>query len=88
MRRADNLHVPIVLKSGSLNLLEPSGPVMGLLYKTSDKDTRGRIGESDFNFQKHNSVKSTYRVFKSGRCRPKYKGKGLPRTGHESPEGK
>ena len=22
-----NLHVPIVLKSGSLNLLEPSGPV-------------------------------------------------------------
>jgi hypothetical protein len=25
-------HVPIVLKSGSLNLLEPSGPVMGLLY--------------------------------------------------------
>ena len=30
MRRADNLchlHVPIVLKSGSLNLLEPSGPV-------------------------------------------------------------
>ena len=26
------LHVPIVLKSGSLNLLEPSGPVMGLLY--------------------------------------------------------
>ena len=27
MRRADNLHVPIVLKSGNLNLLEPSGPV-------------------------------------------------------------
>ena len=27
MRRADNLHVPIVLKSGSLNFLEPSGPV-------------------------------------------------------------
>jgi hypothetical protein len=27
VRRADNLHVPIVLKSGSLNLLEPSGPV-------------------------------------------------------------
>jgi hypothetical protein len=29
-RKADNLyhlHVPIVLKSGSLNLLEPSGPV-------------------------------------------------------------
>jgi hypothetical protein len=25
--RADNLHVPNVLKSGSLNLLEPSGPV-------------------------------------------------------------
>ena len=32
MRRADNLHVPIVLKSGSLNLLEPSGPVQGLFY--------------------------------------------------------
>jgi hypothetical protein len=34
VRRADNLatHVPIVLKSGSLILLEPSGPVMGLLY--------------------------------------------------------
>jgi len=27
VRRADNLHVPIFLKSGSLNLLEPSGPV-------------------------------------------------------------
>jgi len=27
VRRADNLHVPIVFKSGSLNLLEPSGPV-------------------------------------------------------------
>jgi hypothetical protein len=26
------LHVPIFLISGSLNLLEPSGPVMGLLY--------------------------------------------------------
>jgi len=24
--------MPSVLKSGSLNLLEPSGPVMGLLY--------------------------------------------------------
>jgi hypothetical protein len=32
VRRADNLHVPIVLKSGSFNLLDPSGPVMGLLY--------------------------------------------------------
>ena len=28
MRRADNLHVPIVLKSGSLNLVQPSGPVL------------------------------------------------------------
>jgi hypothetical protein len=27
-----HLHVLIVMKSGSLNLLEPSGPVMGLLY--------------------------------------------------------
>jgi hypothetical protein len=27
-----HLHVPIVLKSWSLNLLEPSGPVQGLLY--------------------------------------------------------
>jgi hypothetical protein len=27
-----HLHVPIVMKSGSLNLPEPSGPVMGLLY--------------------------------------------------------
>jgi hypothetical protein len=27
-----HLHVPTVLKSGSLNLLEPSGPVMGSLY--------------------------------------------------------
>jgi hypothetical protein len=27
-----HLHVPIVLKSGSLNLLEPSRPVMGLLF--------------------------------------------------------
>ena len=27
-----HLHVPIVLKSGSLNLMESSGPVQGLLY--------------------------------------------------------
>jgi hypothetical protein len=27
-----HLHVPIVMKYGSLNLLEPSRPVMGLLY--------------------------------------------------------
>jgi hypothetical protein len=27
-----HLHVPIVFKSGSLSLLEPSRPVMGLLY--------------------------------------------------------
>ena len=27
-----HLHVPIVLKSGSFNFLEPSGPVLGLLY--------------------------------------------------------
>jgi hypothetical protein len=26
-----HLHVPIVWKSGSLNILEPSGPVMALL---------------------------------------------------------
>jgi len=34
VRKADNLTTlpPIVLKSGSFNLLEPSGPVMGLLY--------------------------------------------------------
>ena len=29
-----HLHVPIVLKSGSLNFLEPSRPVMGLLHLT------------------------------------------------------
>jgi hypothetical protein len=27
VRRAYHRHVPIILKSGSLNLLEPSGPV-------------------------------------------------------------
>ena len=27
-----HLHVPIVLNPGSLNLLEPSGPVQGSLY--------------------------------------------------------
>ena len=35
MRRADNLtnlHVPIVLKSGSLNLLEPSGRVQACTW--------------------------------------------------------
>ena len=31
MREADNLTLN-VMKSGSLNLLEPSGPVTGLLY--------------------------------------------------------
>jgi hypothetical protein len=30
-----HLRVPIVMKSGSLNLLEPSGPVIGLLYFTN-----------------------------------------------------
>ena len=32
MHTADNLYVPIVMKSGSLSLLEPSGPIQGLLY--------------------------------------------------------
>ena len=34
MRKADNLppSCAIVMKSGNLNFLEPSGPVMGLLY--------------------------------------------------------
>jgi hypothetical protein len=35
VRSADNhitFRVPIVLKSGSYNLLQPSGPVQGLLY--------------------------------------------------------
>ena len=34
MRRADNLppSCAVVIKSGNLNFLEPSGPVMGLLY--------------------------------------------------------
>ena len=34
MRKADNLppSCAVVTKSGSLNFLEPSGPVMGLLY--------------------------------------------------------
>jgi hypothetical protein len=30
VRRADHLHIPIDQKSGNLNLLEPSGPVIGL----------------------------------------------------------
>ena len=30
MQRADSLPVPIVLKSGSLSLVETSGPVIGL----------------------------------------------------------
>ena len=39
VRRADNLHVPIVLKSGSLNLLESSGSVEarnGIGFSKSD----------------------------------------------------
>jgi hypothetical protein len=31
VRRADNLTLSIVLKSGSLNLLEPSGPVQACI---------------------------------------------------------
>jgi len=31
IRQPYHFHVPTVLKSGSLNLLEPSGPVQGLL---------------------------------------------------------
>ena len=41
MRRADNLTTfmcPIVLKCGSLNLLEPSGPSQGLNYLYRDTD--------------------------------------------------
>ena len=36
MRKADNLppYRAVVMKSGSLNFLEPSGPVMGELYFT------------------------------------------------------
>ena len=32
VRKADNLHVTIVWKSGKLNVLDPRGPVMELLY--------------------------------------------------------
>ena len=32
MRGADNLHVPIVMESGSLNLLEPTGPVQACTW--------------------------------------------------------
>jgi hypothetical protein len=34
--------VPIVLKSGSLNLLEPSGPVMGLLTRLTNSLARAK----------------------------------------------
>ena len=30
--RPYHIHVPTVLKSGRFNILEPSGPVLGLLY--------------------------------------------------------
>jgi len=31
-RQPYHMHVPIVLISGSLNLLDPSGPIQGLIY--------------------------------------------------------
>jgi hypothetical protein len=42
--------VPIVLKFGSLNLLEPSGPVMGLLYLYLYIQGRTSIYEKEVNF--------------------------------------
>jgi hypothetical protein len=33
------IHVPTVMNSGSLNFLEPSGPVQGLLYLLLDRNT-------------------------------------------------
>jgi len=43
MRKADNLNVPIVMKSGSLNHLETSGRVQGLLYHST------RFNKHNFN---------------------------------------
>jgi hypothetical protein len=50
VRSADNLHVPVVLKSGSLNLLEPSGPVqasngIALLTQCVDHSNKGGHGK-------------------------------------------
>jgi len=44
--RADNLHVTIVMKSGSLILLEPSGPVQSRtgIASSFNKDSGTRFG--------------------------------------------
>jgi hypothetical protein len=54
--RADNhLHVPIVLKSGSLNLLEPSGPVP----LKREYLTRRKCRQQKVNAPSHDTVKTT-----------------------------
>jgi hypothetical protein len=56
VRRADNhLHVPTVLKSGSLNLLEPSGPVP---FK-KEYLTRRKCRQQKVNTPSHDTVKTT-----------------------------
>jgi hypothetical protein len=71
VRRADNLATfmwPIVLKSGSLNLLEPSGPVKGLLYlyygitKMYDRKTVGHV------FTKPVQIEGTTQIFPPESC--------------------
>jgi hypothetical protein len=50
VRKAYNFHVPIVLKSESLNLLEPSGPVQGL-----SRAVQGCPGIALAYYKQHNS---------------------------------
>jgi hypothetical protein len=50
-----HLHVPIVLKSGSLNLLEPSGPVKGCNWIALPYTTRCQHSQNIRNKDKKNS---------------------------------
>ena len=69
-----HLLVLIVLKSWSLNLLEPSGPVMGLLYRLLD----------DW-FIKIRHFSALWRC-QNFMTKAKVNDKILPRTDHEGPE--
>ena len=61
MRKADNLppSCAVVKKSGDLNFLEPSGPVMGLLYLTFTSPIKSACSE----FPRHNLTKRADELF-------------------------
>jgi hypothetical protein len=55
-----HLHVPTVLKSGSLKLLEPSGPVKGMLLTKDASQTMVRYNLNITENYQHTALTNVY----------------------------